>query len=204
MTSGKRVYPIMQIDWKNELCNESVVSHNALPLECLAYMLPPKSLICVVTTASPIQINANTPENTPVVCSLDLVIDNNKLRRRQKMSGPLSLGISPYTCQPMKGAYHKSQSLKPSLMPPCRTTSASGHLPAIALRPPAELSPSPRSAPPMPPPLCNIPPRRYFGQSTCLIFSHTASKSLERVSQTDSSIVFVGARLSSPGMEELR
>lgn len=56
------------------------------------YILPPNSLICVVTTASPIQTNANTPENTPTFCSLDLVTDNSKLRRRQKISGPLNKG----------------------------------------------------------------------------------------------------------------
>jgi len=100
--------------------------------------------------------------------------------------------------------HHKSQSLKPSLMPPCNTTSASGHLPAMPLKPPARLPLSPRSAPPIPPPLCRIPPRRYFGHSTCLIFSQTANRSLDRVSHTDSSIVFVGARRSSPGIEELR
>lgn len=96
--------------------------------------------------------------------------------------------------------HHKSQSLKPSLIPPCSTTSASGHLPAMPLIVPL----SPRSAPPIPPPLCRIPPRRYFGHSTCLIFSHTANRSLDRVSHTDSSIVFVGARRSSPGIEEFR
>ena len=100
--------------------------------------------------------------------------------------------------------HQRSQSLNPSLIPPCNTTSASGHLPAIPLRPPARLSPSPRSAPPMPPPLCSIPPSRYLGHNTCLIFSHTANKSLDRVSHTDSSMVSVGARRSSPGIEELR
>lgn len=102
------------------------------------------------------------------------------------------------------GAYQRSQSRKPSDMPPWRTTSASGHLPATPLNPPARLSPSPLSAPPMPPPLCSTPPSRYLGQRTCLIFSHTASISRDKVSHTDSSIVLVGARLSSPGIDELR
>lgn len=100
--------------------------------------------------------------------------------------------------------YHRSQSLSPSLISPWSTTSASGHLPAIPLMPPAMLSPSPLSAAPIPPPLCSMPPSRYFGQSTCLIFSHTASRSRDSVSHTDSSIVFEGARRSSPGIEELR
>lgn len=193
---------MMHTDWKNELSKESA---NLQDNRCwYAYMLPPKSLICIVTTASPIQTNAKTPEKTPIFCSLDFVIDNNKLRSRQKMSGPLNPRVSPYVRPPMNEAYHRSQSLKPSLMPPCKTTSASGHLPARPLTPPAKLSPSPRSAPPMPPPLCNTPPKRYFGQSTCLIFSHTASRSRESVSHTDSSIVLRGALLSSPGIEELR
>lgn len=89
-------------------------------------------------------------------------------------------------------------------MPPCKTTSASGHRPAMPLRPPARLSPCALSAPPIPPPRWSIPPSKYFGQSTCLIFSHTASRSRDKVSHTDSSIVLVGARRSSPGMEELR
>lgn len=89
-------------------------------------------------------------------------------------------------------------------MPPCNTTSASGHLPAIPLRPPARLASWVPSAPPIPAPRWSMPPSRYLGHSTCLIFSHTAKRSRDSVSHTDSSIVFVGARRSSPGIEELR
>lgn len=172
-------------------------------------MFPPKSLICVVTTASPIQTSANTPEKTAVFCLPDAVIDSSKLSSRQNINGPLYMRSGGFN-QPAAGmslqtpAYQRSQSLKPSDMPPWSTTSASGHLPATPLKPPARLSPSPLSAPPMPPPLCSIPPSRYLGQRTCLIFSHTASRSRDNVSHTDSSIVLVGARLSSPGIDELR
>lgn len=172
-------------------------------------MFPPKSLICVVTTASPIQTSAKTPEKTVVFCLLDAVIDSSKLRSRQKINGPLYARLGRFA---QLGAriflrirvYQRSQSLKPSDMPPWSTTSASGHLPATPLKPPARLSPSPLSAPPMPPPLCSIPPSRYLGQRTCLNFSHTASRSRDNVSHTDSSMVFVGTRLSSPGIDELR
>ena len=172
-------------------------------------MFPPKSLICVVTTASPIQTRAKTPEKTAVFCLLDAVIDSSKLRSRQKINGPLYaclVGFAYLGGGTILGklTYHRSQSLRPSDMPPWRTTSASGHLPATPRKPPARLSPSPLSAPPMPAPLCSIPPSRYLGQRTCLIFSHTASRSRDSVSHTDSSIVFVGARLSSPGIDELR
>lgn len=52
-------------------------------------MFPPKSLICVVTTASPIHTKAKTPEKTAVFCLLDAVIDSSKLRSRQNINGPL-------------------------------------------------------------------------------------------------------------------
>lgn len=52
-------------------------------------MFPPNSLICVVTTASPIQTSAKTPEKTVVFCLLDAVIDRSKLRSRQNINGPL-------------------------------------------------------------------------------------------------------------------
>jgi hypothetical protein len=106
--------------------------------------------------------------------------------------------------------YQRSQSLNPSLIPPCSTASASGHLPTIPLNcpilgtPPARLSPSPRSAPPIPPPWFSMPPSKYFGHSTWRIFSQTASRSRRSVSHTVSSRVLTGARRSSPGMAELR
>jgi len=150
-------------------------------------MLPPRSLICIVTTASPIHTMAKTPEKTRSFCLPPAPQDRNKLSSKQKMSGP-----------------QRSQSLRPSLMPLCRMASASGHLPAIFLRLPPRPSASPRSAAPMPPPCCIMPPSRYLGYSTCFIFSHIANKSLDSVSHTVSSMVLVGARRSSPGMVEVR
>src|ERR1700761_3544495 len=84
----------------------------------------------------------------------------------------------------------------------CKTASASGHLPKT----PLAASPSPLSASPaIPSPLrVRMPPRRYFGQSTSRTFSHTAFKSRDKVSQTDSSIVFVGARRSSPEIADVK
>ena len=52
-------------------------------------MFPPSSLICIVTTASPIHISAKTPEKTEVFCVADAVMDRSRLRSRQNMSGPL-------------------------------------------------------------------------------------------------------------------
>ena len=168
-------------------------------------MFPPSNLICIVTTASPIQMSAKTPEKTTLFCSLFAVIERSKLSNRQNINGPLIRSVSNFTSGRIGHMpYHRSQSRKPSLIPPCNTASASGHLPAMPLKPPAMLLPSPRSAPPIPPPRCNIPPRRYLGHKTCRIFSHTACRSLDNVSHTVSSIVFVGARLSSPGIEEFR
>jgi hypothetical protein len=153
----------------------------------MSYMLPPSSLICIVTTASPIHTMAKTPEKTRSLCWLPAPHDRNKLSSRQKMSGP-----------------HRSQSLSPSLMPLCKRASASGHRPASVRRLPPRPSASPRSAAPMPPPRCIMPPSRYLGYSTCFIFSHIANRSLESVAHTVSSMVFVGARRSSPGMVEVR
>jgi hypothetical protein len=150
-------------------------------------MLPPNSLICIVTTASPIHIRAKTPENTRSFCLPPAPHERNRLSNKQKISGP-----------------HRSQSLKPSLMPLCRIASASGHLPARLLKLPPKPSASPRSAAPMPPPCCIMPPNRYLGYSTCFIFSHIAKMSLDSVSHTVSSMVLVGARRSSPGMLEVR
>lgn len=58
----------------------------------VSYMLPPRSLICAVTTASPIQIRAKTPEKTTVFCSDDAVMESSRLSNKQKISGPLSSG----------------------------------------------------------------------------------------------------------------
>lgn len=58
-------------------------------LNSSTYIFPPSSLICRVTTASPIQTIENTPEKTRSVCSLLARSDKNKLRSRQKISGPL-------------------------------------------------------------------------------------------------------------------
>jgi hypothetical protein len=54
------------------------------------YMLPPRSLICKVTTAEPIQIMAKTPEKTAASCSSRAPRARRKLRRRLKRSGPLA------------------------------------------------------------------------------------------------------------------
>jgi len=127
-------------------------------------------------------------------------------QKAEKQRTPSSmLASSPYTtlfaqCQ----THQRSQSLNPSLIPLCKTTSASGHLPTSPLSPPARLSPCSLSAPPIPPPLCISPPRRYLGYKTWRIFSQTARRSLDSVAQTDSSRVFWGARRSSPGIVELR
>lgn len=150
-------------------------------------MLPPSSLICSVTTASPIQTMAKTPEKTRSFWSPFAPHERNRLSSRQKMSGP-----------------QRSQSRKPSLVPPWRMTSASGHRPAMFLRPPPKPSASPRSAAPMPPPRCMMPPSRYLGYRTCFIFSQMAKMSRDSVSHTVSSMVLVGARRSSPGMLDVR
>ena len=52
-------------------------------------MLPPRSFICIVTTASPIQTRAKTPEKTMVFCSAEAVIDRSKLSNKQNINGPL-------------------------------------------------------------------------------------------------------------------
>ncbi len=53
------------------------------------HIFPPSSLICRVTTDSPIQTIEKTPENTRSDCSLEARIDKNMLRSRQNISGPL-------------------------------------------------------------------------------------------------------------------
>lgn len=52
-------------------------------------MFAPNSFSCNVTTASPIQMIENTPENTRLDCSADAFIERNMLRSRQKINGPL-------------------------------------------------------------------------------------------------------------------
>ena len=52
-------------------------------------MLPPSSLICRVTTASPIQTIENTPEKTKSLCALEALMQRNMLNKRQNISGPL-------------------------------------------------------------------------------------------------------------------
>lgn len=134
-----------------------------------------------------------------------------KDQRTPRYNHSVSPHISSPQNIPSKPTYQRSQSLNPSLMPPCSTTSASGHRPTNPLnRPPNPSLPnpldSPRSAvPPIPPPpLVSIPPSRYFGYSTWRIFSHTANRSRDSVCQTVSSMVFCGARRSSPGIEDVR
>jgi len=102
--------------------------------------------------------------------------------------------------------YQRSQSLNPSLTPSANTVSASGHRPTNPrICPSAPLTPC-SPLPPSKPPLSRLktPPSKYLGQSTCLIFPHTASRSLFSVSHTDSSSVLSGARRSSPLMALLR
>lgn len=53
------------------------------------YMLPPRSLIWKVTTASAIQIMAKTPLKTNERWSSRALIERRKDRSRQKSSGPL-------------------------------------------------------------------------------------------------------------------
>jgi hypothetical protein len=169
------------------------------------YMFPPSSLICKVTTASPIQTIEKTPEKTRSDCLLEARRERNMLSKRQNISGPLYAVLAIKSPITGSDTYQRSQSLSPSLIPPWRIPSASGHRPTSPLISPPKPWLSPRSAAFMPPPpLCSIPPKRYLGHSTCFIFSHTASRSLDKVAHTLSSIVFCGARRSSPGMLEVR
>lgn len=55
------------------------------------HMFPPSSLICSVTTASPIHTIEKTPEKTRSDCLLEARIDRNMLNKRQNISGPLYL-----------------------------------------------------------------------------------------------------------------
>ena len=87
---------MMHIDCKNEL--ETCVSKiRRLALSKDNYIFPPNSLICVVTTASPIQTSAKTPEKTAVFCVPDAVIESSKLRSRQNINGPLYALLARFT-----------------------------------------------------------------------------------------------------------
>jgi hypothetical protein len=157
------------------------------------YMFPPSSLICIVTTASPIQTMAKTPENTKSFCPLNALKLSSRLSSKQNTNGP-----------------HKSQSRSPSLMPPpASKLSTSVALPAKPTS--SSLAPlNPASlifvyAPRKLVVFSSIePPNRYFGYSTSRILDQTARRSRRRVSHTDSSIVFPDARRSSPGMREVK
>lgn len=72
-----------------ERAGESCQQYSQSLIPKYTCMFPPRSLICVVTTASPIQTSAKTPEKTAVFCLLDAVIDRSKLRSRQNINGPL-------------------------------------------------------------------------------------------------------------------
>jgi hypothetical protein len=169
-----------------------------------SYIFPPSNRICQVTITDPSQTRPKTPVKTTSLCLLEAVIDKRRLKSNENANGPLSRLVTLTSRIIWLGVYQRSQSRNPSLIAPWRRTSASGSLPARPRSPLARISPSPLSKPPRPPSLWSMPPRRYFGHSTNRNFSQDAFKSLERVSHTDSSIVFVGARRSSPCIDELR
>ena len=56
------------------------------------HMFPPSSLICRVTTASPIQTIEKTPAKTKSVCCLLARTAKNMLSSKQKIRGPLVTG----------------------------------------------------------------------------------------------------------------
>lgn len=132
MTSGNRVYPMIQTDWKKELL--LLMPRSPLCLSWVTtHMLPPNNLICSVTTASPIQMMANTPEKTPDRWESCARKDSRKLSRRQKSKGPLVVMSASGGLDGLSWTYHRSQSRSPSLMPPCKTVS--GQRPTISLSP---------------------------------------------------------------------
>jgi hypothetical protein len=90
ITKGNKVYPMMQTDWKNELENGLLAEYPEV-LKWNTNIFPPRSLICRVTTASPIQIIEKTPEKTSDDWSSCARIERNMLSRRQKMRGPLGI-----------------------------------------------------------------------------------------------------------------
>ncbi len=55
------------------------------------HMLPPRSLIWSVTTASPIHTREKTPEKTRSVWELLARMERKTLSNKQKMRGPLPL-----------------------------------------------------------------------------------------------------------------
>lgn len=57
------------------------------------YIFPPRSFICSVTTASPIQTMVKTPEKTSDDWSSCARMDRNMLRSKQKMRGPLPMVV---------------------------------------------------------------------------------------------------------------
>ena len=69
-------------------------------LMALTHIFPPSSLICSVTTASPIHTMEKTPEKTSDDCSSFARTDRNMLKSKQNMSGPLadnqSANTKPY------------------------------------------------------------------------------------------------------------
>jgi hypothetical protein len=70
-------------------CTDHLVSNQKKlsKIAQLAHIFPPRSLICHVTTTEPIQTSANTPVKT---ASFWLeVIDNKKLKSKEKTNGPL-------------------------------------------------------------------------------------------------------------------
>ena len=128
---------MMHTDWKKELNGDasSVMTQDSRP--CFSHIFPPRSLICAVTTASPIHTSANTPEKTTIFCSDEAVIERSRLSDRQKIRGPLdtyqhcdSYRTQDFRCIPTKDPSH----VDPRSFPP-----AGRHLhPAIGLRRPRD------------------------------------------------------------------
>ena len=81
------MYPMMLTDCMKELEIESAMSRKCYTES--TYMFPPSSLICKVTTASPIQTIEKTPEKTRSDCLLEARRERNMLSKRQNISGPL-------------------------------------------------------------------------------------------------------------------
>lgn len=99
-TRGNSVYPMMQTLWANELRIEVwLAGIRAATIPSRTHMFPPSSLICSVTTASPIQTMAKTPLKTMSFWSGWAQKLSSKLSSRQKIRGP-----------------HMSQSRRPGVM----------------------------------------------------------------------------------------
>lgn len=88
ITRGKSVYPMMLTDCMKELEHRVSNEQRSVMTES-THMFPPSSLICKVTTASPIQTIEKTPEKTRSDCSLEARRERNMLSKRQNISGPL-------------------------------------------------------------------------------------------------------------------